>query len=189
MFLGMLDLTKAFDSVDRGFAWQILLHRGAPAKLVALIKDLHTGHCAVIRGAVDSPAVETYAGFEQGCVLAPDLFNLYLDTAVWALLPVLSSLGVRISYKIDRQLRECRNPTHDDLVWILMYNNNNKHTCAGIARYVQQQSWTSTQSCFGSFYTICSHEQQSSHCEQSRSTSAGDDQQTYDQESEKTKVV
>ena len=119
-FLGMLDL-KAFDSIDRGLAWQILLHRGAPAKLVALIKDLHTGHCAVIRGAVDSPAVETHAGFKQGCVLAPDLFNLYLDTAVRALLPVLSSLGVRISYKIDGQLRECRNPTHDDLVWILMY--------------------------------------------------------------------
>ena len=37
LFLGMLDLTKAFDSVDRGLAWQILLHRGAPAKLVVLI--------------------------------------------------------------------------------------------------------------------------------------------------------
>ena len=121
LFLGMLDLTKAFDSIDRGLAWQILLHRGAPAKLVALIKDLHTGHSAVIRGAVDSPAVETHAGFKQGCVLAPDMFNLYLDTAVRALLPVLKSLGVKISYKIDGQLTECRNPTHEELVWILMY--------------------------------------------------------------------
>ena len=31
----MLDLTKAFDSVDREMAWQILLSRGAPPKLVA----------------------------------------------------------------------------------------------------------------------------------------------------------
>ena len=91
LFLGMLDLTKAFSSVDRGLALQILLHRDASAKLVARIKDLHTGHSAVIRGAVDSPAVKTDAGFKQRpygvcfSVLAPDLFNLYqLDTAVRA---------------------------------------------------------------------------------------------------------
>ncbi len=45
----MLDLTKAFASVDREMAWQILLSRGAPPKLVALIRDLHTHHSAVIR--------------------------------------------------------------------------------------------------------------------------------------------
>ena len=121
LFLGMLDLTKAFDSVDRSLAWQILLRRGAPTKLVALIRDLHTGHSAVIRGEVDSRPVASAAGFKQGCVLAPDLFSLYLDTAVRSLQPVLRSLGVRISYKIDGQLSECKHPTHDELVWILMY--------------------------------------------------------------------
>ena len=97
LFFGMLDLTNAFDSIDRGLAWQILLHRGAPAKLVVLIEDLHIGHSAVIMGTVDSPAVGTDAGFKQGCVLAPELFNLYLDAAVRALLPVLRTLGVKIS--------------------------------------------------------------------------------------------
>ena len=57
----------------------------------------------------------------QGCVLAPDLINLFLDTAVQSLPPVLSSLGVKISYRIDCQLRECKNPTHIELVWISMY--------------------------------------------------------------------
>ena len=88
---------------------------------MALIKDLDTGHSAIIRGAIDSPAVGTDAGLKQGCVLAPELFNLYLDTSVRALLPALRSLGVKISYKIDGQLRECKKPTHDELVWILMY--------------------------------------------------------------------
>ena len=37
----MLDIIKAFDSVDREMAWQILLSRDTPPKLVALIKDLH----------------------------------------------------------------------------------------------------------------------------------------------------
>ncbi len=34
-------------------AWQILLSRGAPPKLVALIRDLHIHHSAVIRSEVD----------------------------------------------------------------------------------------------------------------------------------------
>ncbi len=55
----MLDLTKAFDSVDREMAWQILLSRGAPQKLVAVIRDLHTYHSAVIRSKFDSAPVGT----------------------------------------------------------------------------------------------------------------------------------
>ncbi len=72
------DLTKAFDSVDREMAWQILLSRGAPQKLVALIRDLHMHHSAVIRSEVDSAPVGT-SGFKQGCVLAPPLFNVCLN--------------------------------------------------------------------------------------------------------------
>ncbi len=100
----MLDLTKAFDSVDREMAWQILLSRGAPPKLVALIRDLHTHHSAVIRSEVDSAPVGTSVGFKQGCVLAPPLFNVCLDSVIRQLLPQLQQLGVTICYKIDGQL-------------------------------------------------------------------------------------
>ena len=34
----MLDLAKAFDSADLYLAWRILLIRGTPPKLVALLK-------------------------------------------------------------------------------------------------------------------------------------------------------
>lgn len=78
-------ISKAFDSVDRHVAWQILLSRGVPPRLVALIKDLHTSHTAIIR------AVFTDTGFKQGCVLAPDLFNVTLDTIVRQLLPQLQN--------------------------------------------------------------------------------------------------
>lgn len=37
------------------------------------------------------------------------------------LLPILSTMGVRISYQTDGQLTECRNPTCSELVGILMY--------------------------------------------------------------------
>ena len=93
----MLDLTKAFDSVDREMAWQILLSRGAPPKLVALLRDLHTHHSVVIRSKVDSAPVGTSVGFKQGCVLAPLLFIVCLDSVIRQLLPQLQRLGVTIS--------------------------------------------------------------------------------------------
>ena len=116
LYICMLDLTKAFDSVDRGMAWQILLSRGASPKLVALIKDLHTQHSAIIRNEVDSSPVDsspinTNVGFKQGCVLAQPLFNICLDMVVRQLLPYLHRLGVTICFKIDGQLRHCKNPT------------------------------------------------------------------------------
>ena len=106
----MLDLTKAFDSVDREMAWQILLSRGAPPKLVALIRDLHTQHSAVIRSEVDSAPVDTGVGFKQGCVLAPPLFNICLDTVPASF---SQSCNATICYKLDGQLMHCKNPTEE----------------------------------------------------------------------------
>ena len=121
LYICMLDLTKAFDSVDRGMAWQILLRRSAPPKLVALIKDLHTQHSAIICREVGPPLpppppVKTNVGFKQGCVLAPPLFNICLDTVGRQLLPCLQQLGVIICFKIDGQLRHCKNPTWEELM-------------------------------------------------------------------------
>ena len=61
----MLDLTKAFDSVDRNMAWQLLLSKGAPSKLVALVNDLHTGHSAIITAKLESLLAATDAGFTR----------------------------------------------------------------------------------------------------------------------------
>ena len=44
LFFCMLDLTKAFGSVNRDMAWHVLLSRGVPQKLVTLIKDLRSDH-------------------------------------------------------------------------------------------------------------------------------------------------
>ena len=68
LYICMLDLTKAFDSADRDLAWHVLLTRGAPPKLVALLKDLHTDHCGVVRSELDFADVDINKGFKQGCV-------------------------------------------------------------------------------------------------------------------------
>ena len=106
----MLDLTKALESVDREMAWQILLSRGAPPKLIALIRDFHTHHSAVIRSEVDSAPVDTNVGFKQGCVLPPPLFHVCFESVICQLLPQLQRNGVTICYKIDSQLMHCRTP-------------------------------------------------------------------------------
>ena len=69
LFLCMLDLTKAFDSMERDMAWQILLSRGVPNKLVTLIKDLHTNHSAIIRAELDSQPVPTMWASSKAAIL------------------------------------------------------------------------------------------------------------------------
>jgi len=53
---------------------------------------------------------------DAGCVLAPPLFNVCLDSVIRQLLPQLQRLGVTICYKIDGQLTHCKNPTEEVLM-------------------------------------------------------------------------
>ena len=53
-------------------------------------------------------------------MLAPPLFNICLDTVIRQLLPELRQLGVTICFKIDGQLRHCKTPTEEELMWILL---------------------------------------------------------------------
>ena len=47
-------------------------------------------------------------GLKQGDVNAPMLFNLFIDTIVRSLEPVLKQIGVRFMYKLDGILRESK---------------------------------------------------------------------------------
>ena len=100
-----------------------------PAKLLALIKNLHTSHSTIIRSEVHAAPVTPRVGFKQGCVLAPPLFNICLDTVIRQLLPRLPQLAVTICFKIDGQLRHCKNPTEEELMWILMYADDISFIC------------------------------------------------------------
>lgn len=88
-----------------------------PAKPVTLIKDLHTQ----LPSKQSWPQNLLQSSLKQGCVLAPNMFNIKLDATVRQLLPKLQHFGVIIAYKLDGQLMHSHKPTHEELMWVLMY--------------------------------------------------------------------
>ena len=123
LITSFIDLSKAYDSIDRELAWQVFERRGMPSKLVALLRDLHQGTSSALRGDHKSQSswFEVKTGFKQGDVNAPMLFNLFIDTVMRCLEPLLRQSGIKFVYKIDGQLRECRNRDRHEIAWALMY--------------------------------------------------------------------
>jgi hypothetical protein len=93
-----IDLTKAYDSIDRWALWKVLRVYHVHPKLIALLEDLHTGTTAAVRleGRV-GPAFDVTAGVRQGCVAAPMLFNIFMDHVVnTALTRMPAGCGVHV---------------------------------------------------------------------------------------------
>jgi hypothetical protein len=88
-----------------------------------MLRGLHSNTSCVVR-AFDgtSEPFQIHTGFKQGCVLAPTLFNIYIDTIARQILRVVVQYsGVKLVYKIDGQLRISKNPDLSMIIWILMY--------------------------------------------------------------------
>jgi hypothetical protein len=49
LHLAFIDLTKAYDWVNRDALWRILRVYRVPSKIVELLEDLHTGTLAAVR--------------------------------------------------------------------------------------------------------------------------------------------
>ena len=72
----------------------------------------------VVRAELDSRDIPIDRGFKQGCVLAPDLFKVYLDTVIRQLQPLLQKSG---SFRMNGDLQQYSKPTDEELLWILLY--------------------------------------------------------------------
>ena len=83
LHMAFVDLKKAFDSVDRGALWQVLRVYGLHEHLIKLIISLHSGTQAAVRlNGTLGPWFDVTRGVRQGCVLAPLLFNVFIDFVV-----------------------------------------------------------------------------------------------------------
>ena len=78
-----IDLTTAYDSVDRSLLWDVLARFGVPPRMLTVIRRFHDGMQACVRldDGECSDKFHVGQGLRQGCVLAPLLFNMFF-TAV-----------------------------------------------------------------------------------------------------------
>ena len=75
-----IDFKKAFDRVWHTGMFRVLQHYNIPGKLTSLIKNLYSQATSAVRvGADISDWFRQTVGVRQGCILSPDLFNLFLE--------------------------------------------------------------------------------------------------------------
>ena len=99
LFKGFIDLTKAYDKVNRAILWEILRRRGVPPKLLDLIIAIHEGAMAAVRvnGEMSEP-FELKSGLKQGSVFAPLLFNIFFGAILFAIDRRLCGLGIQLKF-------------------------------------------------------------------------------------------
>jgi hypothetical protein len=125
LHMAFVDLRKAYDSVPRDALWRVLRVYGVHQKLVELLEDLHTGTQAAVRmGGGLSEWFDVQSGVRQGCVIAPLLFNIYIDFVVKQALALMpEGCGVKLAYHCDGQLHRVKYGVAEsmELVSILLY--------------------------------------------------------------------
>ncbi len=94
-FLALLDITKAYDRVDRDILWEIMEQMGVHRKLLNNIKSSYKNPSTTLQFQdVTSDILMLKLGLKQGCVMSPILFAIYIAELGRRLQD--SSLGVRL---------------------------------------------------------------------------------------------
>ena len=108
LYFLFIDLTKAFDTVNRPDLWSILSKLGCPPKFTSIVWSLHDGMMARVKenGDVSDPFPVTN-GVKQGCVLAPTLFSLLFAEMLSATL-AKTSAGTTIHCRTDGRFFDLR---------------------------------------------------------------------------------
>ena len=106
LYIAFVDLSKAFDSVDRELLWKVLEKCGCPPTFVQVIRSLHDGMKVQVRYGCDlSDSFMVSRGVKQGCVLAPILFNIYVQCITRMLAAQLEEHHlISLNYRTDRNL-------------------------------------------------------------------------------------
>ncbi|BHF65874.1 hypothetical protein SprV_0200888700 [Sparganum proliferum] len=99
-----VDLTKAFDTVNREELSKIMQKFGCPERFIQMVRQLHDGMMARVtdNGAV-SEAFAMTNGVKQGCVLAPTLFSLMFSAMLMDAYRD-ERPGICIAYRTDGHL-------------------------------------------------------------------------------------
>nr|VZI41277.1 unnamed protein product [Spirometra erinaceieuropaei] len=104
MYSTFVDLTKAFDTVNREGLWKIMQKFGCLERFTQMVRQLQDGMMVQVtdKGAV-SEAFAVTNGVKQGCVLAPTLFSLMFSVMLMDAYRD-ERPGIRIAYRTDGHL-------------------------------------------------------------------------------------
>ena len=110
LYMAFVDLTKAFDTVNRDLLWNILRKFGCSPTFIAILQQFHTGMCAqVVMAGSQSSSFPVEMGVYQGNVLLPIIFNLLLvSTTLVSHCDPQSTDCIGIEYRLDGGLFSLR---------------------------------------------------------------------------------
>ncbi len=78
-YLALLDITKAYDRVDRQILWHVMEQMGFPELMMNNLKAAYRNPRSIVHFQdIKSEALPMRMGLKQGCVLSPILFALYI---------------------------------------------------------------------------------------------------------------
>jgi Reverse transcriptase (RNA-dependent DNA polymerase)/Endonuclease-reverse transcriptase len=99
-----LDISKAYDTVDRAVLWQTLRDDGVPVAFVQLMEEVYrdTPYVVRVNGQV-SASFLTGKGVLQGCALSPSCYNKYLKSCLLAIEQRCQHMGITLTASENKQ--------------------------------------------------------------------------------------
>ena len=103
IFITFVDLTKAFDTVNKKGLWTIPERLGCSPQFLAMVSQLREDQLGQVRhSSILSRPFNITNGMKQGCVLAPMLFTLFFGMMLQQVREYLNDKdGVYISICTD----------------------------------------------------------------------------------------
>jgi hypothetical protein len=134
LFMCFIDITKAYDSVNRELLWKICLNYGITPKLVNLFKMLYKNSIAKVKiNGELSESFEMNTGVMQGGIPSPLLFNILFDFIIRKVIDEAAVSGVKFCYG-SNDFFHGKNEKHDDFhILALLYADDLVITCESIS--------------------------------------------------------